>query len=281
LRRPLAVFLLAILALARVAPAAAFTAPSTKPIEELLDQSDPYQAFDIVAGYDLERTRRAGFAHCLPEVLVRVSGEPRLEHDPRVAELAVQAEALVASYDYSDFLVRMGPVHDDQGTGDERPYDLVVRFDHAKIDAVLSDLGTPPWPGPRPQVVPVLAVKGFTGTYLLSAEVQAGAAQRGSLAAAATQYGLPLRVPGETELAAWGVAAGGFPSPRAEPQEGRALVAGTLDFDEATPGWVGSWRIRWRGAEYAWGISGVIYDEAFRSLMRGVARVASGHGAPD
>jgi hypothetical protein len=277
LRRPLAIFLLAILALARVGPAAAFSAPPTKPIEELLDSNDPYQAFDIVAGYNVERTRRAGFAHCLPEVLVRVSGEPRLEHDPRVADLAAHADALVASYDYSDFLVRMGPVHDDQGTGDERPYDLVVRFDHAKIDAVLRDLGTSPWQGPRPQVVPVLAVKGFTGSYLLSAEVKAGAGQRGALAAAATQYGLPLRVPSEAELASWGVAAGGFPSP----QEGRALVAGTLYFDEAKPGWVGSWRMRWRGADYAWGISGVNYDEAFRSLMRGVARVASGHGAPD
>jgi len=281
LRRPLAIFLLAILALARVGPAAAFSAPPTKPIEELLDSSDPYQAFDIVAGYNLERTRRAGFAHCLPEVLVRVSGEPRLEHDPRVADLAAHADALVASYDYSDFLVRMGPVHDDQGTGDERPYDLVVRFDHAKIDAVLRDLGTSPWQGPHPQVVPVLAVKGFTGTYLLSAEVNAGAAQRGSLAAAATRYGLSLSMPSEAELAAWGVAADGFPSPRAEPQEERALVAGTLYFDEAKPGWVGSWQMRWRGADYAWGISGVNYDEAFRSLMRGVARVASGHGAPD
>ena len=281
LRRPLAALLLSVLSLGRVDPAAAFSAPSTKPIEELLDSSDPYQAFDIVAGYNLERTRRLGFAHCLPEVLVRVSGEPRLEHDPRVADIAAHADALVASYDYSDFLVRMGPVHDDQGTGDERPYDLVVRFDHAKIDAALRDLGTSPWQGPRPQVVPVLAVKGFTGSYLLSAEVGAGAAQRGSLAAAATQYGLPLRVPSETELAAWGVTEGGFPSPLAEPQEGRVLVAGMLYFDEAKPGWVGSWRMRWRGVDYTWEISGVNYDEAFRSLMRGVARVASGHGAPE
>ena len=269
--------LLAILALARIGPAAGFSAPSTKPLEELLDRNDPYQAYDIVAGYNLERTRRAGFAHCLTEVLIRVSGEPRLEHDPRVANLAAHADALVASFDYSDFLVRMGPVHDDQGTGDERPYDLVVRFDHAKIDAVLRDLGMSPWQGPRPQVVPVLAIKGFTGTYLLSAEIKAGAAQRGSLAAAATQYGLPLRMPSDAELAAWGVAAGGFPSP----QEGRVLVAGRLNFDEAKPGWIGSWRMRWRGADYAWGISGVNYDEAFRSLMRGVARVVSGHGAPD
>jgi uncharacterized protein len=280
-RQVLTLVLLAVLVLARAGPAAAFSAPATKPIEELLDPSDPYQAFDIVAGYDVEATRRPGFAHCLPEVLVRVSGEPRLEHDPRVANLAAHAEDLVASYDYSDFLVRMGPVHDDQGTGPERPYDLVVRFDHGKIDAALVELGSPPWRGPRPQVVPVLRVKGFTGAYLLSAEVTAGEAQRGSLATAATQYGLPLRVPGEAELAAWGVTSEGMPSPRAEPREGQALVAGTLYFDEAKPGWVGSWRMRWQGADHAWGISGVNYDAAFRSLMRGVLRIASGHGEPE
>jgi hypothetical protein len=281
LRRPLAICLLVLFAAGRADLAAAFSAHPTKPIEELLDPSDPYQAFDIVAGYDLERTRVPGFAHCLREVLVRVSGEPRLEHDPRIAELAAHAETFVASYDYADFLVRMGPVHDDQGTGDERPYDLIVRFDHAKIDAALKDLGTPAWKGPRPQIVPVLAVKGFSGAYVLSAEVNAGEAQRGSLATVAAQYGLPLHVPSEAELAAWGVKADGLPNPKASPQDGRALVVGTLYFDEARPGWVGSWRMRWRDTDYAWGISGVNYDEAFRSLVRGVARLASGRGAPD
>lgn len=280
-RQPLLVVLLAGLVLARVGPAAAFSAPATKPLEELLDPGDPYQAYDIVAGYDVAATRLVGFGHCLPEVLVRVSGEPRLEHDPRIAALAAHAETLVASYDYSDFLVRMGPVHDDQGTGPERPYDLVVRFDHGKIDGLLRDLGVPPWRGPRPLVVPVLRVEGFTGTYLLSAEVAAGAAQRGSLAVAARQYGLPLHVPTEAELAGWGVTPGGFPSPRADAGGGDALVAGTLVFDAAKPGWVGSWRMRWHGADHAWGISGVNYDAAFRSLLSGVTRIASGHDAPE
>ena len=54
LTRPLAVFLLALLALAPGGPASAFSAHPTKPIEELLDSNDRYQAFDIVAGYDLE-----------------------------------------------------------------------------------------------------------------------------------------------------------------------------------------------------------------------------------
>ena len=55
----------------------------------------------------------------------------------------------------------------------------------------------------------------------------------------------------------------------------------TLEFKETLPGWAGEWRMRWRGLDYAWRISGVNFDEAFRDIMRGVARVASGHGAPD
>jgi uncharacterized protein len=281
LRTALTAALIASLALAGALPACAFSVLQTKPIEELLDPGDPYQAFAIVAGYDREATRLVGFGDCLREVLVRVSGEPRLEQDPRVAALAAHAVALVASYDYSDFLLRMQPVHDDQGTGDERPYDLVVRFDHAKIDATLRDLGAPAWPGPRPELVPVLWVKGFSGTYLLSAEAKAAAEQRGSLAAAAAQYGMPLHLPSEAELAAWSVAPGEFPEPRAAPQDGRMMVAGTLEFTEAAPGWTGHWRMRWHGADYVWGVSGVNYDTAFRSLIRGATRVAAGRGMPD
>jgi hypothetical protein len=39
--------------------------------------------------------------------------------------------------------------------------------------------------------------------------------------------------------------------------------------------------MRWRGRDYVWGIRGVNYDKAFRDLIEGVVRVASGHGAPD
>jgi hypothetical protein len=39
--------------------------------------------------------------------------------------------------------------------------------------------------------------------------------------------------------------------------------------------------MRWQGADYAWGISGVNYDAAFRNIIRGVVLVASGVGSPD
>ncbi len=247
------------------------------------EASELYQAVPIVTGTDM-RSRPTGFAQALREVLVKLSGEPRLNKDPRVAELMAHADTLVLSFDYVDQMSGI-PRHDEQGTYD-RPQNLTVRFDPARIDKALADLGEQPWRGARPVIVPVLAVRGFTGNYLLSAEIPAGADQRAAFANVANEYGMKFRVPTEADLAAWDVTPGRFPAPRVSPAPDEAapdhaVVAGTLEFHEDLPGWVGSWRMRWRDRDYAWQISGVNFDEAFRDIVRGVARVASGHGGPD
>jgi uncharacterized protein len=243
------------------------------------DTRDLYQATVTVTGSDM-RSRPTGFARCLREVLVKVSGEPRLRDDPRVSELAAHADKLVVSFGYVD-LDAAFKIHDDQGTYD-RPHDLTVHFDPARIDKALADLGERPWRGQRPVVVPVLMVRGFTGSsYLLSAESAAAAEQRAAFATVARDFGMTVRIPTDTEFTAWGVTLEGFPSPHAAPSTDQALVAGTLEFQQALPGWVGAWRMRWHGVDYAWGISGVNFDEAFRDVIRGVVRVASGHGAPN
>ena len=237
-----------------------------------------YQAVAIVTGSDM-RSRPTGFARCLREVLVKVSGEPRLQADPRVSVLAAHADGLVASFDYVD-LDAAFKHHDDQGTYD-RPFALTVRFDRARIDKALAGLGERPWRGERPVIVPVLTVRGFSTSYLLSAESPPGADQRAAFADVARDFGLRVLFPTNAEMAAWHVTQGRFPSPPASSVPHRALVAGTLEFHRALPGWVGSWKMRWHGTAYAWGIRGVNFDEAFRDLIRGVVRVASGHGAPD
>jgi hypothetical protein len=83
------------------------------------------------------------------------------------------------------------------------------------------------------------------------------------------------------ELVAWGAGVGRFPSDPPPSSAGQAIVAGTLDWSKTLPGWIGKWRMRWQGADYAWGISGVNYDAAFRNIVRGVVLVASGVGSPD
>ena len=146
-----------------------------------------YQAYAIVTGTDM-RQRPWGMAQCLREVLVKVSGDPRLKDDPRVLELASHADRSVASFDYVYMMAGI-PKKDDQGSYD-RPHKLTVRFDPAKIDSLLSDLGEKPWHGERPFVVPVLLVNGpKPPAYVLSAETPRGIEQRGTFANAVSEFG--------------------------------------------------------------------------------------------
>ena len=228
------------------------------------------------------RQRPWGMAQCLREVLVKVSGDPRLKDDARVLELAAHADQFVAAFDYVDMMAGI-PKKDDQGSYD-RPHKLTVHFDPAKIDGILAELGDKPWRGERPVVVPVLLVHGRKPPpYILSAEFAAGAEQRGAFVNAASEFGMNVRMPSEAELGAWGVAVDhfSFPKPPPDQKPGEAIVVGTLDWSETLPGWIGSWRTRWHGADHAWGISGVNYDAAFRDIVRGVVLLASGRGSPD
>ena len=238
-----------------------------------------YRAAAIVTGTDM-RQRPWGFAQALLEVLVKSSGDPRLRNDPRTAALAELADRFVACFSYTDIMAGV-PLHDDQGTSD-RPHQLTVYFVPAKIDAILAQFGEKPWRGKRPIVVPVLLVHcPKPPPYVLSADIPAGAEQRGAFAVAASQFGMEVRIPGDVQLRAWGVSIDYLPSDVPAASGGEVIIVGTLDWDEALPGWIGKWRMRWQGADYAWGISGVNYDAAFRNIVRGVMLVASGAGSPD
>src|SRR6478735_4661777 len=108
---------------------------------------DLYQARTIVTG-EREETRNPGIAACLNDVLVKVSGDPRLIGDPRVAVMSSQAASYVREYRYHDRMEGI-PIHDEQGSRD-RPYDLTVTFEPEKIDTVLAALGGKPWGAVRP-----------------------------------------------------------------------------------------------------------------------------------
>jgi uncharacterized protein len=100
-----------------------------------------YSAYAIVTGTDM-RQRPWGMAQCLREVLVKVSGDPRLKDDRRVLELAAHADQFVTSFDYVDMMAGI-PKKDDQGSYD-RPHKLTVHFDPSKIDGTLAELGRQP-----------------------------------------------------------------------------------------------------------------------------------------
>jgi hypothetical protein len=236
------------------------------------DGSSLYQAMEIVTGTDM-RERPRGFAMCLEDVLVKVSGDARLRLDPRVAEMKRHAADYVTTFDYVDPIAGTRP-KDDQGTYD-RSENLTVHFDPAKIDALLASLGDRPWHGPRPVLIPVLSVNGrVPPAYQITEAENRAAEQRAAFERVAAEAGVMVEFPtpsGFTKLSTLDDCV----------RNGTIVVAGELDWSDAARGWVGSWRTCWNGARHHWTISGVGYDQAFENLVQGAVLLASGHGSPD
>jgi uncharacterized protein len=243
---------------------------------------DLYQARTIVTGKG-EENRLRGLPLCLEDVLIKVSGDPRLIDDPRLGLLEAQAPTFVVSFDYHDRMAGLA-THDEQGTRD-RPYDLIVHFDRGKIDAALTSLGLTPWTRARPLVVVAFGMKQATATYVLTRDGDhVGPIE--SLAAAAEKRGIPILIPSMRELAvhrvAWEDLTGdmaGFDG-IARGLGADVALAGQLTWEEQELGWAASWSLVAAGVVHRWQIRGVTFDAAFRNALGGSAQILSGHGDP-
>jgi hypothetical protein len=237
-----------------------------------------YQATAIVTGTDL-RQRPLGFAEALTEVLVKVSANPTLADNPKVVTLAQHAGSFVSSFIYVDPAAwRLH--HDDQGTYD-RSYELTVHFDPARIDAALTALGAPPWRDPRPLLTPIVIVRRNETPFLLSATSPRGAEMREAIVRFAAQYGFGVHFPTDDDLlAAWGVTLFGFPAPLGAADPNQVRITGALNWDVHALGWVGTWNVRLNQTDHQWQISGVGFDQAFASMVRGAVLLVHGTGTP-
>lgn len=238
----------------------------------------------IVTGID-ERDRGRGFAESLKDVLVKVSGDPRVAGEPQAVAMVANAPTFVADFDYRDRLEGI-PFHDEQGSRD-RPYDLTVRFEPAKIDAALRSLGREPWTAPRPRLVAFIGVIYETSTYVLASDGARGVDQREALAAAAWELGMPVALPDkatltEAQLTVEELPAADLASLDAKAKEtgGDLALVGSIVWSKAALGWVAEWRLTANGKTYDWGISSVSFDDAFRNAVGGAAQILSGHGQP-
>lgn len=238
-----------------------------------------YTAKVIVTGTDM-RSRPAGLARALLEVLVRVTGDPRLADDPRAVKLSRRADAFVTSFHYFDPIAARRP-HDDQGSYD-RSYDLTVRFDPARVDEAARRLGSRPWAGKRPVLVPLVAVRGsdppWVGSFLLTEDEPSGAAQREAFANAAAKYGIEVRLPTTAELDARGIQLDGRLPERSVADPQVISVVGAVEFQPAALGWVGAWRTTWGAIDHQSKVSGVSFDDAFDRIVREAAMLAAGTG---
>ncbi len=220
---------------------------------------DLYRAQAIVTGQG-EANRIVGFASCLEDVLIKVSG----------------AQKLAAGT----------PTRDEQGTRD-RPYDLTVDFDETKIDDLLKALHIKPWPSHRPVLAVFVEMQQGLKSYMVTADADRAAIQRESLLAAAARRGMTVVLPSAAALAESSINGAEFGTTTsskfgsvAARQGGEVALIGRLVWDDRELGWTTQWRIDWQNRTHRWRIRGVTFDEAFRRAIGGAAQILSGNGDP-
>lgn len=248
---------------------------------EPLSHADLYEAQTIVTG-EREETRLPALKECLLRVLVKVSGVPFSQSDPGIAEFLAKAPSFVSDYGYHDRMEGI-PHHDEQGSRD-RPYDLTVRFDAAKIDLALASLGYAAWLD-RPKLAVLIAVLTEGRRYLLTRDGKRGIDQKDALEAAARQYGLAIVLPAQSILEEKDAVS--VPSGEGEVENLRSFASalgaevglgGSIAWDATALGWKAKWHLLTAKGETAdWQVAGVSFDDAFRNAMAGTAAVLSGH----
>jgi len=259
---------LAVAMLLAVAPAAAQPAPEL------------YRAQTIVTGTG-EANRIIGFASCLEDVLIKVSGALRLAGDGRLDAYKANAARMVRAFSYRD--EKGGkPKNDEQGTRD-RSFVLTAEFDEAAINGVLATLGEKSWLSRRPVLGVFVEMQPGARRYVVADDSKATDLQRAALLAAAAKRGMSIVLPDAATLAEVGandMALGGIAHARlAEAAAGRGgetVLTARLVWDDRALQWAADWQLDWRGKPQQWRLSAVTFDEAFRQGIGAAAQIIAG-----
>jgi len=245
---------------------------------------DLYRAQTAVTGQG-EPNRLIGFAACLEDVLIKVSGALQLAGDPRLEPLKSRAADFVTALDYHDQMSGK-PKRDEQGTRD-RPYDLIVDFDKPKIDELLGTLGLKPWLSHRPPLGIVVAMVPAARSFIVTTDSKQSDLQRDSMRIAASRRGMNIVLPDEASVAKANVGDAALMTvpvetlaPLVAAQGAEAILVGRLAWDDDDLGWVTEWRLDAEGRSHRWQMRGVTFDGAFRRGIGGAAQVLSGNGDP-
>lgn len=245
-------------------------------------EGDLYRAKVTVTGQG-EANRILGFAACLEDVLIKVSGVQKLSGDRRLAPYKSKAKSFVTSFSYRDQFFGK-PIRDEQGTRD-RPYDLTVDFEQSKIDGILGMLGLKPWLSHRPVLAVFVAMEQGARNFVVTIDGAQSDLQRDALLAAADRRGMLIVLPGAAALAkanitgeTLGSATLSALAPIAAEQDAEAVLTGRLVWDDRQLGWTTQWQMDWAGRTHRWQVRGVTFDEAFRRGIGGAAQVLSGNG---
>ena len=266
--------LAAIAAVVLLAPPAVANATNAIPPAEL------YRAQTIVTGQG-EANRILGFASCLEDVLIKVSGMLRLAGDQRLDPYKADAAKLVRDFSYRD--EKGGkPKNDEQGTRD-RSFILTAEFDEAAINGMLARLGVNPWLTRRPVLGVFVEMQPGTRPYVVAGDAKETDLQRAALLAAAAKRGMPIVLPDAAALAGVGAnqlaLAAIVPAKIAEAVAGRGaevVLIVRMVWDDQELRWNSDWQLDWQGKIQQWQLTAVTFDEAFRQGIGAAAQILAG-----
>lgn len=258
-----AAMLLAVLGLVAATPAAA---------------NDLYRSQTLITGQG-EANRLIGFAVCLEQALIKVSGAISLTGDTRLEPYKKTAKDFVRAYEYID--EKGGkPKNDEQGTRD-RSFYLIVDFDETRINEMLQALGLKPWLAHRPVLGLFVEMNPGARTYVVTSDSPQTDLHRAALRNAADRRGMQIALP--TSAATAKLSPGGLATaaasalaPLAAEQGGEVVVVAQLNWDDQALAWANDWRLDWQGRPYRWQFRAETFDEAYRRGIGHAAEVLSG-----
>lgn len=206
----------------------------------LADDAGLYQASTIVTGRDNLPERARGTREAFLAVLAKVAADPEVAQQAKGED----PEGFVLERRYTDRKEGV-QISDEQGTRD-RSFILEVRFDPARVDALLRSLGREPWKGERPPLLVSLRVTDSVATYDVTQDSERGWGQREAILATGVKAGIPVRLP---------------------PGHAERVLTGDM---RMTP--KGYWRTEWRLGDERWTVGPATFDRAIENGIWTAAR---------
>jgi len=243
-----------------------------------VDTEELYRATAMITGnFEYEKLR--GFAECLEQVLVKVSGDPDLAGSPEIVALGIRAGDFVDNYELVDRMAGI-PVHDEQGTR-ERPHLLTVEFSREKIDAALQQLGRSAWLE-RPLIAVAIGMDNGTRQFVLTQEAELGSVHRQTFADISEELGLEISFLTKQQVASGSfdpATLGTATSKQLDTLRGavnsEVLLAGSLIWNEQAFRWSSRWQLAAGSTLDVWETEGISFDAVFRRTLENTMQTLS------
>jgi hypothetical protein len=161
--------LILIMFLALCLPVATMAQSGMRTEGDVATASGAYEA-EVPVNSQADADRNGALSRALGNVLAKLSGDRSVMTRPGVMQALRDAKNYVASYDY-----RQDQSTSASGAPSYRTM-LVARFRQDDVDGLISALGLPLWPQPRPKPVIWLAIDDGSGPRLVTVQ-QANAAR--------------------------------------------------------------------------------------------------------